>query len=461
MNFQAPSETDWLGLAGLAVVSREDGATGVTIHVRETLAASGCLRKCEGLRDNRTAIHKYGTDEQRFRDTTLGGKPVTLVIERQRYRCMYCKKTFCQPIASLDGNRHMTIRMVEYIARKCLRNTNMNVADELGVDEGTVRGVFRDWYKLQKEHVKFETPEILGIDEICLTQRMPRCVLVNVAKRRLFDILPNRKKDDLRPYFTDLPDKGNVRALVADMWRPYHDIAKEFFPERPVVVDKFHVVRMANNGLDIIRKRVGRSRTKEERIELKDVRLLLGKRSGDLSADETDRVNAWLSRFRDLRRAYRIKELFSSSYDAANKREAAEAFDRCIQHIPPELASAFNELTTAYNNWKPQILNYFDYRITNGYTECANGLIRLLQRNGRGYSFEVMRARMLYDKEARSRRTSIKRHERFDPNVAHFLTALPDDACDRAPNGLEYGPSIEALVEIFEREERDAALKDR
>ena len=65
-----------------------------------------------------------------------------------------------------------------------------------------------------------------------------------------------------------------------------------------------------------------------------------------------------------------------------------------------------------------------------------------------------MRARMLYNKEARARRTSIKRHEPFDPLAVRFLTALPDDACDRAPNGLEYGPSIEALVEIFEREKR-------
>jgi len=461
MNFQVPSETDWLGLAGLAVVSREDDATGVTIHARETRAAAGCLRKCDRLKETRTAIHKYGTDEQRFRDTTLGGKPVTLVIDRQRYRCMYCKQTFYQPVESLDGNRHMTARMVEYIARKCLTTTNMEVARELGIDEGTVRGVFRDWYKLQQEKVSFSTPEILGIDEIHLTQRMPRCVLTNVAEHKLFDILPNRRKDDLRPYFTALPNKRNVRAVVADMWRPYHDIAKEFFPERPVVVDKFHVVRMANNGLDIIRKRVGRSRTKQERIELKDVRFLLAKRSQDLSAEETDRVNAWLSRFRDLRRAYRIKELFSSSYSAPSRYEAEQSFGRCLQHIPPELAFAFNELTTAYDNWKPQILNYFDHPITNGYTECANGLIRLLQRNGRGYSFEVMRARMLYDKEARARRTSIKPHERFDPSVAHFLTALPDDACDRDADGFEYGPSIEALVEIFEREERDAALKDR
>jgi hypothetical protein len=43
---------------------------------------------------------------------------------------------------------------------------------------------------------------------------------------------------------------------------------------------------------------------------------------------------------------------------------------------------------------------------------------------------------------------------RFDPDVAEFLTAMPADACDRDADGLKYEPSIEALVEILEREER-------
>lgn len=65
-----------------------------------------------------------------------------------------------------------------------------------------------------------------------------------------------------------------------------------------------------------------------------------------------------------------------------------------------------------------------------------------------------MTAHLPNDRNVRSRRTSNKRREPLHPDAVRFLTALPDDACDRAPNGLEYGPSIEALVEIFEREER-------
>lgn len=68
----------------------------------------------------------------------------------------------------------------------------------------------------------------------------------------------------------------------------------------------------------------------------------------------------------------------------------------------------FFEMIRAYANWKPQILNYFDQPVTNGYTESMNAIIRDVDGQGRGYSFDVMRARMLYDMEVRSKKTSTR-----------------------------------------------------
>ena len=45
--------------------------------------------------------------------------------------------------------------------------------------------------------------------------------------------------------------------MVMDMWRPYQDAVRDALPGIPVVVDKFHVVKMANAALDALRKTVG------------------------------------------------------------------------------------------------------------------------------------------------------------------------------------------------------------
>ena len=56
----------------------------------------------------------------------------------------------------------------------------------------------------------------------------------------------------------------------------------------------------------------------------------------------------------------------------------------------------FKELVTAVENWKPEILNFFGTGATNAYTEAANGLAKIANRNGRGYSFDAIRAKMIY-----------------------------------------------------------------
>src|ERR1700681_3907586 len=56
----------------------------------------------------------------------------------------------------------------------------------------------------------------------------------------------------------------------------------------------------------------------------------------------------------------------------------------------------FYPLNRAVNNWMPEIMAYFDHPMTNAYTESLNNLIRVMNRLGRGYSFEALRAKVLF-----------------------------------------------------------------
>lgn len=48
-------------------------------------------------------------------------------------------------------------------------------------------------------------------------------------------------------------------------------------------------------------------------------------------------------------------------------------------------------------NWRGEIFAYFDHRYSNA-TEALNGLIKIVNRTGRGYSFRTLRAKMLLSK---------------------------------------------------------------
>jgi transposase len=56
----------------------------------------------------------------------------------------------------------------------------------------------------------------------------------------------------------------------------------------------------------------------------------------------------------------------------------------------------FQPIIVALDNWRPEIMAYFDHPITNAYTESLNNLIRVMNRLGRGYSFEAVRAKILF-----------------------------------------------------------------
>ena len=45
-------------------------------------------------------------------------------------------------------------------------------------------------------------------------------------------------------------------------------------------------------------------------------------------------------------------------------------------------------------------MNYFDHPVTNAYAGSLNNLIRVMNRLGRGYSFEALRAKILFTEGA-------------------------------------------------------------
>ncbi len=77
-------------------------------------------------------------------------------------------------------------------------------------------------------------------------------------------------------------------------------------------------------------------------------------------------------------------------------------------------------MKTAFRNWKEWILNYFDdHRITNAFTESFNAKVRRVYRDGRGYTFERLRAKVLFTDRLQRRvsiqeKVRVKKKQRFE-----------------------------------------------
>ncbi|MCG7211734.1 helix-turn-helix domain-containing protein [Paenibacillus mucilaginosus] len=115
-------------------------------------------------------------------DLPIHGKRVGLLIKRQGYRCRDCKQTFWERLDhTINEKRSCTNRLLSYIEKQSIKRTFTSVSEDVGLNEKTIRNIFRDYIKRLEETLRFETPNWLGIDEIHIIK--PRCVLTNIQER--------------------------------------------------------------------------------------------------------------------------------------------------------------------------------------------------------------------------------------------------------------------------------------
>ena len=382
--------TDILRLPGWVTTSIDETDERMVIHATYTTQPSVC-QACGVVNPS---LYKHGPRNITILDTPIG-KPTRIHATVQRYRCRECTGLFMPTLEGIDGERRMTLRCVAYIGKQCLVDTFQRVSEHLGCDEKTIRNVAATHIEAKDEGYKPYLPVWVGLDETHLNDDM-RGVIADVGTRKPVDLLPDRDKPLLRKWFRQFKDHSHMKGLVIDMWAPYRDVVYELFPNLPVVVDKFHVVKKANESVERTRIRLGKTQDPKVRRGWMRSKALIRMRYRKLNDKQRFNLDMWLDNEPEMAQAYWLKERLFNIYDKP-KAEAIADYDSYASDVPASLKADFHELTRAMKNWRKEILNFFDYPITNAYTESLNGVTKVMNRMGRGYSFEVIRARMLFN----------------------------------------------------------------
>lgn len=217
-------------------------------------------------------------------------------------------------------------------------------------------------------------------------------------------MLQGRNQRTLTDYFMSLRDREKVLWVCSDMYRPFQKTIGDALPNARWAIDHFHVVAKANEAVDTVRRILQGAMPKRARIKTKKgLAYTLKTRARDLTTEEAEKIRLLRNSpdLQPLATAFDLKEDFFNIYDEnpESKENAQKAFDDWERSIPDdEVFDKFRELKQMVHNFYEQIFAYWDcpIAISNGYTECTNRLIRENNLRGRGYSFEVLRARTLY-----------------------------------------------------------------
>jgi transposase len=346
-------------------------------------------------------LYRHGLETATFRDIPSFGKQVEIRVIVQRYRCRECGGTTNQPLPGMNRKRHMTDRCIEWVVERGIINTFSSVAREVGVDEKTIRNIcipaFRERLANHTVDVgprKIGLPVILGIDELMLDGKM-RAIFMDVGRGRVLDIIEGHHKWEVARWLFGMHGREMVQVVTIDMSTAYRDVAKGNLPNATIVIDKFHVQRCANQALDRVRNRARRQATGAGRRNPWRGQRLLRMREHRLNPQQAMEVDGIVANNPLVKAAYEAKEGFYRIWDAADRADAERRFDAWKATIPADIKREFGRIAGMVERWRKEIFNYFDHAHTNAITENRNGLIKTLYRNGRGYTFEVIRAKAL------------------------------------------------------------------
>jgi len=416
-------------------------------HFRVELPEPSCCQSC-GAAEGR--VVRFGKDDQAYRDVPIHSKRVTIWMIRRRYKCHDCGSTFRPEMKDMDDRRMMTKRLVKHIEVKAVLGSNSEVARDVGVDEKTVRSIFMDYYKAKDATYKLTVPRVLGMDELYIGKQY-FAIFTNIAEGTAIELLPSRTLPALNQFFGNLPARKDVEIVCSDMYGPYRTVTKTLMPQATQVIDKFHVIKMANETLEDIRRGLKAGLTSAQRKTLMGDRKLLLMREHDVKPLPRMTMETWLNAFPELGIAYRLKEDFYGIYDATCEKEARERFSQWKASIPDSQKKHWGPVAQTVTNWSDGIFAYFrpGHQYTNAFTESTNRGGKDKQRDARGMEFETFRAKVLFSQEHKVAKPKPRRQSPFEGmgRMTYYSMAADFDFED-VP--ADYGVPISTVMRLLE-----------
>jgi transposase len=401
--------TALLGMEEFVVGAQEEVDGEVWLLVETTTGVVGC-EACG------TRAIGHGRRVVRVRDLPAGDRPVVLVWRKRIWRCPEpdCEiQTWSEETDAIAPRAVLTERAREEICRRVGADGQSvaQVARAFGVGWHTAMAAVRDHGRPRVDHLsRLRRPTAIGLDEtsfLAANAAHPTLLVsgfVDLDRHRLIDVVPGRSAEAVSTWLQAKPPRwlGGIRTAVIDPYSGYALGLAEGLPNARLVVDHFHAVRLANQALDEVRRRVqqatlGHRGRKHDPLYRARRRLLAGHER--LSPQAWSRVELLLDAGDpegEVGAAYLAKELLREVYDTTDREDARWRLRRFYAHCETADVPELERLARTIRRWEPQVLAWHATGLTNGPTEAVNLLVKKIKRVGHGFrNFENYRLRLL------------------------------------------------------------------
>ncbi|WP_419837060.1 ISL3 family transposase [Candidatus Poriferisodalis sp.] len=287
------------------------------------------------------------------------------------------------------------------------------IAAELGCNWHTAMAAVHRWGQalLDADAGRVDGVTALGLDEILMFRRgryreqQWGTTIVDARKGKLLDIVPGKRANGATRWIRGRTSRWRqqVRWGVMDLSGPYRKTFTDALPKAIQVADPFHVVKLANSAVDDVRRRVQNETTGGRGTKgdpLYRIRRLLHRAHERVTERGEAKLRGLLAAgdpHGEVRDAWHAKETLRMTYRIGDHEIALEALDELSRDLRDNTYSPeLNRLGRTLHAWRTQITNWHRSQVTNGPTEAANNLAKLIKRVSFGNTnFDHYRIRVL------------------------------------------------------------------
>jgi len=350
------------------------------------------------------------------RDLPAGDRPVALLWRKRIWRCPEpdcAVGTWSEETDAIAPRSVLTERARAEICRRvgAEGHSVASVARAFGVGWHTAMEAVRDHGRPRVDHLsRLRRPTAIGLDEtvfLAANALHPTLLItgfVDLDRHRLIDVVAGRDAEAVSAWLRSKPPRwlAGIVVAVIDPYAGYALGLADGLPHARLVVDHFHAVRLANQALDEVRRRVQQQTTGHRGRKLDPlyrVRRRLLAAHERLSDAGWERVVVLLDLgdpAGEVGAAYLAKELLRDVYATTVLDEARSRLGRFYGHCAAADVPELERLAKTIRRWEPQLLAWHATGLSNGPTEAVNLLVKKIKRVGHGFrNFENYRLRLL------------------------------------------------------------------
>lgn len=210
-------------------------------------------------------------------------------------------------------------------------------------------------------------------------------VFVDMDNRRVLFATEGKDAGTVAAFKADLEahkgDPESITEVCADMSPAFISGFETQFPAAAMTFDKFHVIKLVNEAVDLVRRQ-----EQKDRPELKKSRYIWLMNEENLKADQAQQLQSLTASKLNLKtaRAYHLRlnfqEFYQQPLDQAEAYLKRWFFWATHSRLEPMVKVAY----TIKRHWHG-ILRWFQSGINNGILEGINSLIQATKARARGY----------------------------------------------------------------------------